>query len=222
MIEKLIYTIAIMAVVGFSVWTCGDHERRISYLEAVAYSATAQPDPACSVQGTTWADDVTVERGTLEFDGGEQLDVSGVHVDGVMEDGLYYPFADAEALPLDDAIECWITHYGPPGFPIYGSNPTASGFEIYEILGDDTHDSLIEFWSAEWGIPIDGFCAVRGIPWDITDPPTLLRIQGHGDYLIYDHKGGVDCPGVDIYEPEQESFPGGYGYSEPCYVWEIK
>ena len=158
-------------------------------------------------------DGETVERGTLSVVEGEPYGAFGVKVDGVR-----YPFARIPAVDLATIIETQITHYGPPRFTT--NDTTARLITIAECL------ELVDFYADEWGFPITGFCAVsQGLPWYDNvrdDVPVCIEVQGHGRYLVLDRKGSGDIQGVDIYEPLQETFPEGYGYSERGYVWRMR
>lgn len=179
----------------------------------VANSATVDASsPTSCVIG-----DEVVYRGGLTFDDPCVAEPYGAF--GAVENGILYPFANLPAVDPRSIIETRITHYGPPTFALDNCH-TATGYTPRKAL------AICEAYSIEWGIPITGFCAVsRNLPWydQIYDtPPPLIHIDGHGDYLALDHKGSADCQGVDIYEPEQESFPGGFGYCEARMTWKIK
>mgnify|MGYP001362308179 CR=1 FL=1 len=128
--------------------------------------------------------------------------------------GVYYPFANLPAVDPRSIIQTRITHYGPPGFT--ANDVTASGKTISECL------QMVSDLSAEWGLPITGFCAVsRSMPWydNVRDEvPTLIQIQDHGYYLVLDRKGSGDVQGCDIYEPLQD----GSAYSHARMVWKIQ
>lgn len=113
-----------------------------------------------------------------------------------------------------DPVYCWVTHYGPPRFT--ADDTTAWLVSIRVCL------ELVDHYADEWGVAIDGFCAVSpGMPWylrvrDLV--PALIYVEGHGRYLVLDRKGFHDAYGVDVYEPEQD----GYMYCERnVRVWEV-
>ena len=121
----------------------------------------------------------------------------------------------ADGLVGIEPIYCYVTHYGPPRFT--ADDTTARCVSIRVCL------ELVKHYADEWGVEIDGFCAVHKAlrPWwdRVRDPvPLLLYVEGHGNYLALDRKGERDCVGVDIYEPEQD----GFMYCERgVRVWEV-
>ena len=185
-------------------------------IPTVANSATVD----ASSQTTTVIDDEVVYGGMAVLD--DQFADSSNMVDqcvpvpcnrfGAVENGIYYPFACLPAVDPASIIETRITHYGPPTFGLDNCH-TATGYTPREAL------AICEAYSLEWGVPIDGFCAVsRNLPWyTFTEPPTLIYVDGHGNYLVLDHKGAGDCAGVDLYLPNQD----GCEFSEECLAWEV-
>jgi len=170
-------------------------------ISPVANSATTD---ASSQTTHTFADGTEVQGGMAVLD-----DPVSIQVDGVMEDGTYFPHADVQVVP-DDAVSLYITHYGPPGFPVTQKSPKcAGGYQIAACL-------YFVLCSEElYGVQVDGFCAVNNTPWDtLVYPPTIIEVEGHGRYLVMDHK---DRSGVDIYLPSQD----GCEFSEECLVWEV-
>ena len=181
-------------------------------LDAVANSPVANSATVdASSQTTTVIDDEVVYGGMAVLD--DPCLPVPCNRFGAVENGVYYPYANLPAVDPASIIETRITHYGPPTFNLDNCH-TATSYTPREAL------AICEAYSLEWGVPIDGFCAVsRNLPWyTFTEPPTLIYVDGHGNYLVLDHKGAGDCAGVDLYLPNQD----GCEFSEECLAWEVE
>jgi len=204
------YIVFICVAVFFTGWIM---PKFIDIAKTVANPTVATPAPvdASSPTSTVIAGEV-VEGGMAVLS--EPYGRFGMEVNGVC-----YPYARIPAIDPRTIIETWITHYGPPTFALDNCH-TSTGYTPREAL------ALCQAFSDEWGVPIDGFCAVSdGLPWywRIYDtPPPLIHVDGHGDYLALDHKGAGDCAGIDVYEVTQDQYPNNCMYSEIGLVWEIK
>ena len=140
-----------------------------------------------------------------------------IHLMGEASEGF-----EGDGLVGIEPVYCYVTHYGPPRF--HRDRTTSRCITIRACL------LLVDHYADEWGVEIDGFCAVhKYIAWPdgtLTDwykrhrdaTPMLLYVEGHGNYLVLDRKGLGDCVGVDIYEPDQD----GYMYCDRgIRVWEV-
>lgn len=134
---------------------------------------------------------------------------------GVIENGIEYPYARAQAIDPDDIMQCNVTVYGPPDFP--HSNNTA---RCISHVGCMTVAEGIEWAKA---LALDGICAASpGTPYydRIRDPmPPVVHIIGKGTYLVIDRMSSRLSGCLDIYV--DDPWPGGTYFRDRCSVYEV-
>lgn len=103
----------------------------------------------------------------------------------------YYSF-EVEAPPVPETYR--ITHYGPPTFP--ETNLVCRG------------QSVLGWLEYAYEMGYSGICAVSpDTPWyddaKHANPPVVLDISGHGQYVVVDRTHPRMQRIIDIYEPDQ-------------------
>jgi len=125
----------------------------------------------------------------------------------IIQHGVEYPYATFPAHDVSDVHNLRVTCYSPvEGFP--DTNQVCRGGTVRSWVDRATEMGL------------DGICAAGGqSPWyweaKYADPPIILHIQDHGDYLCVDRMARR-MTGVDIWVPNLDVM---WSYDKP--VWRV-